>query len=127
MRKFKIIDYSDLPEYLARQEDLADKNFGKFKKLHSGLVACVNKHTLPIPEGDGSYVPATPKVDSSARKEVEQAQKDLADFCESLRPEMEGVLNAHPDKGILSKVDTVGLAYTLMTQDSHPLTINYKQ
>ena len=126
MRKFKIIDYSNLPEYLARQEELTDRNYGKFKRLHEELVSLVNKHTLPIPHGDGSYVPATPKVDPSGKQEIEQAEKELVLFCESLRSQMDNVIKAHPDKEILSKVDSVRLAYTLMT-DSNPLTINYKQ
>ena len=126
MRKFRIIDYSFLPEYLVRQEKLTNKYYSEFKKRHKELVGCVNKHTLPIPEGGKCYVPATPKASRSGEEEIEQAKKELAMFCQALRPEMDEVLENHPDNGILSKANSVELAYVLMTQDSLPVTINYK-
>jgi hypothetical protein len=136
MKKFKITDYSDVPAYLLKQEEIADKRFFGLKRLEENFNNVLAKWHV-VNDSNGKWVLASEAdglngglwytqyfVHADGRKEMEAAEKAIADYCDSIRPELMEIKKIHPDGHMFSS--SIEMAYAFLTIARQKKTYNFK-
>lgn len=127
MRKFKIVDYSDVPAYQIKQEEIAVKYFSKLKRLDAELRGIIREYFVYPPVGNGGPMIMIPGyVKEEGKDEIKEVVKNIRSFASSIRPEIDELIRIHPDRSIFQGGDDVKLAYIFLTQGSLPVDDTFK-